>query len=243
MIWPSPRPTSSIPPIMKMTGLSAEANVNQKKPADISPVPMIGKILYRPVREMIWPLVIDEIMRPRIIGSIRNPLSVGVAPFTSCRYSGMVIIAPNMPKPTSTPEDGRHRERRAHEQLERDQRGVAHGLLDDDERDDAERAERVAGERAERAPAPLAALLGHDEQRHEREDDGRGTPPVDAHAVTSVRNVQEAEHEEERDDADRQVDQEDPAPSVDEEDLGPGPANRPPISGPTTLEVANTARK
>ena len=31
------------------------------------------------------------------------PLSVGVAPLTSCRYCGMVIIAPNMPKPMSTP--------------------------------------------------------------------------------------------------------------------------------------------
>ncbi|MEG8033775.1 hypothetical protein QP157_00205 [Sphingomonas sp. LR61] len=51
---------------------------------------------------MIWPEAIDEIIRPSTIGSIANPDSVGVTPFTICRYSGMVSIAPNMPKPTST---------------------------------------------------------------------------------------------------------------------------------------------
>ncbi len=51
---------------------------------------------------MIWPEAIDEIIRPRTIGSIEKPDSVGVTPFTICRYSGMVSIAPNMPKPTST---------------------------------------------------------------------------------------------------------------------------------------------
>ena len=52
---------------------------------------------------MIWPEAIDEIIRPRIIGSICRPDSVGVAPSTSCRYSGRVSIAPNIPKPTKTP--------------------------------------------------------------------------------------------------------------------------------------------
>ena len=52
---------------------------------------------------MIWPLTIDEIIRPRIIGSSWKPLSVGEEPSTSCRYSGSVSMAPNIAKPTNTP--------------------------------------------------------------------------------------------------------------------------------------------
>ena len=85
MIWPMPRPTRSIPIIMYQTGNDAWAKANQRKPTAMTPVPMVGKMRYLPVRAMICPLVIDEIMRPRIIGSSRKPDSVGVAPFTSCR--------------------------------------------------------------------------------------------------------------------------------------------------------------
>ena len=66
-------------------------------------VPMIGKMRYLPVREMIWPLTIEEIMSPRIIGNSWKPLSVGVDPFTIWRYRGTVDSAPNIPNPTSTP--------------------------------------------------------------------------------------------------------------------------------------------
>jgi hypothetical protein len=74
-----------MPTIMNQYGLSNERFVNQKNPAAMKAVPVIGKILYLPVREMSWPATIDEIIRPAIIGSIWKPLSVGVAPFTSCR--------------------------------------------------------------------------------------------------------------------------------------------------------------
>ncbi len=59
--------------------------VRAKKPRESSAVPRIGNMRYRPVRAMICPDPIEAIMRPRIIGSICRPLSVGVAPVTSCR--------------------------------------------------------------------------------------------------------------------------------------------------------------
>ena len=40
---------------------------------------------------------------PPTIGSVANPDSVGVSPTTICRYSGIVIIAPNIAKPTRKP--------------------------------------------------------------------------------------------------------------------------------------------
>ena len=60
---------------------------------------MIGNILYRPVREMIWPETIEPAMMPTVSGSSSRPASVGVAPFTICRYSGSAASPPNMPMP------------------------------------------------------------------------------------------------------------------------------------------------
>jgi hypothetical protein len=45
-----------------------------------SPVPIIMKILYRPVVLVIRPEIIDELASPRTIGIIKKPASVGVAP-------------------------------------------------------------------------------------------------------------------------------------------------------------------
>ena len=44
--------------------------------------------MYRPIRLMTRPEMIDEAMMPTIIGSISSPDRVGVAPLTICRYSG-----------------------------------------------------------------------------------------------------------------------------------------------------------
>ena len=81
-------------------------------------------------------------------------------------------------------------------------------------------ADHVAGDRRRAAPAPGAALLCDEQQGHQRDDDGGRTPPVDAHGVALVfRQVQESQHDEQCDDADRHVDQEHPAPAGDAEDL------------------------
>jgi hypothetical protein len=150
-----------------------------------------------------------------------------------------------MPKPTSIEHRG-HRKRRVLEQLQRDESVVTHELLADDERGDAQSTDDVAGDGVERVPAPVAALLGDQQQRHEGDDDGRGPPPVDAHLATCA-DVQEAQHHGQRDDADRKVDEEDPAPSGDEEDLvgsGEEPADEraDQAETPNTQEVALVLR-
>jgi hypothetical protein len=120
-------------------------------------------------------------------------------------------------------EHAEHRGRREHtgaEELQRDDRVVLHHRLDDDERDEADDSGRVAGDRADRGPPPVTALLGHQEQRDERDDDRGGAEPVDPDPVgAELGQVQEAEHHSEGDDPDRHVDEEDPAPAGDEEDL------------------------
>ncbi len=60
---------------------------------------MIGKILYRPVREVRMPLVIETDMIPTIIGSSDRPDSVGLKPLTICMYSGRQMMPPNIPMP------------------------------------------------------------------------------------------------------------------------------------------------
>ncbi len=40
---------------------------------------------------------------PTIIGSISRPAAVGDSPFTICRYCGIIVIPPNMPRPITTP--------------------------------------------------------------------------------------------------------------------------------------------
>ena len=102
---------------------------------------------------------------------------------------------------------------------QRQQRLVLHGPLDEQERHDhAEATDDVAGERAAGAPAPVAALLGDEQQRDEAEGQRDRAPPVDAVVEAGVLQVQGARDDEEGGDADRHVDEEDPAPAVDAED-------------------------
>ena len=85
---------------------------------------------------------------------------------------------------------------------------------------DADPADDVAGDRAARAPAPVAALLGDEQQRDEPEGQGGRAPPVDPVVEAGVLQVQGARDDEQRGDADRHVHEEHPAPAVDAEDAG-----------------------
>ena len=60
---------------------------------------MIGKILYRPVREMIWPEMIEPPMMPERQRQQQQAGLVGDTPLTICRYSGSAARPPNMPMP------------------------------------------------------------------------------------------------------------------------------------------------
>ena len=50
--------------------------------------PMIGKILYLPVRLTIWPEVMEVANSPTIRGTSRRPDTNAETPSTSWRYSG-----------------------------------------------------------------------------------------------------------------------------------------------------------
>ena len=47
--------------------------------------PITGKTLYRPVRLISWPEVIEVEKMPMIAGSRASPDSVGEKPLTACR--------------------------------------------------------------------------------------------------------------------------------------------------------------
>ena len=184
----------------------------------MSSVPITGKILYRPVREVTWPAMIDATMIPPTSGSMRKPASVGVAPRTICRNCGSSAMPPNIPTPITMPGDARQAEDAVAEQPQRQQRVVAVGALGQHEQHETDDADDVADDRAGGVPAPLAALLGHDQQRHERHDERERARPVDAVRARDVRDVEHAGHDDQRDDPDRDVHEEDPAPPVDARD-------------------------
>ncbi len=73
---------------------------NSTRATIISAVPTTGRNLYLPVLEVTWPETMEALIMPTTSGSICRPEVVGVAPFTICRYCGIIIIAPNMPMPT-----------------------------------------------------------------------------------------------------------------------------------------------
>jgi len=84
MQLPTPYPTKSIMTPTTPRWVSAEIVVSANMPSAISAEPKIGKIRVRPVREMMRPDVIEAVIRPATIGSMRKPDSVGVAPCTIC---------------------------------------------------------------------------------------------------------------------------------------------------------------
>ena len=58
--------------------ISTSIRDSRNAPRVISAVPMIGKILYRPVREMSWPDAIEASMIPPVSGSIATPDSIAL---------------------------------------------------------------------------------------------------------------------------------------------------------------------
>ncbi len=127
-----------------------------------------------------------------------------------------------MPMPMKTEATDDDADGAVREEAQRDERLLTHGPLEEEEGDETGEADGVAGDRGRRAPAPRAALLGHDEQRHEGDREAEGAPVVDAVVEARVLEVQRARHDDERGDGDRHVDEEDPAPAGDAEDASPG---------------------
>ena len=66
----------------------------------ITAVPTTGKILYRPVRPTMTPLLIEVSSRPATIGSVRRPDTVADTPSTNCMNVGRNVSAPSIAKPT-----------------------------------------------------------------------------------------------------------------------------------------------
>jgi hypothetical protein len=122
-----------------------------------------------------------------------------------------------MPKPTKTPTSSGTPAAGFAEQAHRDQRLEAGPPLGQQEQHEPDDADAVAGQRHPRPPAPLAALLRDDEQRHEADDERDGAPPVDAVVDPGVRGVQLDPHPDERGDPDGHVDEEHPPPAGDAE--------------------------
>ena len=62
--------------------------------------PTIGNSRYLPVLLTTRPASTEINAELTIIGVSSSPLTVGVAPWTVCWYSGRNVIAPNSPRPT-----------------------------------------------------------------------------------------------------------------------------------------------
>ncbi len=58
------------------------------RPTVISAVPTTGKILYLPHLLTSWPVPMEVISSPTIIGTSRSPDRVGETPRTTCMYCG-----------------------------------------------------------------------------------------------------------------------------------------------------------
>ena len=210
----------------------------------MSSVPTTGNTLYRPVRDVTWPERSEAVMIPATSGSMRKPLSIGDAPRTICRNCGSTAIPPNIVMPTSTPTSRDQREHAAAEQSQRQQGVVAVPALDEHEEQQPESAEHVAGDGRGGAPAPRAALLGDEQQRHESDRQQCGAGPVDAsRPAPGVRQVEHLRDDGQRDRPDRHVDEEDPAPAVDAEDRGRAREQAADHRARARWTCANTARK
>ena len=157
-------------------------------------------------------------MMPIIIGISSRPDSVGVAPLTSCRYSGSVLSAPNMPRPISTftlrP--------MLNTRLWNSRIGIS-----------ASSFIRISIRMKAMTPTMPSAIrpsTAGEAQPHSRPCSATissGTRPTISAAAPhqSMRwscrmcgMCSTSQHDDQRDDADRHVDQEDPAPAGDAQD-------------------------
>ena len=104
------------------------------------------------------------------------------------------------------------------EQSKWDQGGLAHGALDEDEGGDTDHTRGVVGHSDGGGPSPLPALLGHNQQGNNAEDDRNSAPPVNFLWPGEMRNVKKRDHHDQRNDANRQIDEEHPAPAINPQD-------------------------
>ena len=166
---PSPRPASAMISIVCHIGVSTPICANRNIDTETIASPTTGNRLYRPVFEIRMPLPIDATRMPAVIGRVCRPDSVGVAPFTICRYSGSDIIMPNMPIPITklmalvSENTGRRNNRIGSSASSPIARSTSTNATS------PSAPMRVHRQRRGGAPAPLAALLGDDQQRHQRE--------------------------------------------------------------------------
>ena len=180
--------------------------------------PRRGTACSGPVREITCPATTEPTMIPKVSGRSSSPASVGDIPLTICRYSGSAASPPNMPMPRMKFEQRPDAERAPAEEPQRQQGVVAVAALGGDERRDPDDADDHRRHGPQRAPAPVAPLLGEQQHRREPGHQGQRSRPVDAVVAPDVRQVQAAHHEQQRRGADRHVHEEDPAPPGDAED-------------------------
>ncbi len=74
--------------------------MSRYSPIVITPAPMIGSALYRPVLVVTWPAISAVTVEPSIIGISMRPLSVADRCCTVCWYSGRKVSAPNSTRPS-----------------------------------------------------------------------------------------------------------------------------------------------
>ena len=149
--------------------------------------PTTGKILYRPVREVTWPDSSEAAIIPPTSGRMSSPALVGEAPLTICRYSGIEAMPPNIPMPMivawaeptakTLPRNSRSGSSAS---------SPISASIADEGQPARSTPSDVADEGAARGPAPCAALLGDDQQRHETGGQCRRAAPVDAVVAAGV---------------------------------------------------------
>ena len=107
MVAPRPTPTSAMYAAMR-TKLVRASRVRQQREADRrADVPPTRKRFQRPVGVMTRPTTSDDTARPRIIGIVRRPDTVGDSPRAIWKYCARKTVAPNIATPTNRPADGR----------------------------------------------------------------------------------------------------------------------------------------
>jgi hypothetical protein len=93
-IWPMPTPStiirSATPRYVVWTSMVARS----MQPIVNSKTPVIGKILYRPVRAISRPDRIDAVSTPSIIGAMLTPERVALVSRTTWRKSGTNSVPP-----------------------------------------------------------------------------------------------------------------------------------------------------
>src|SRR5262245_5258061 len=110
---PIPVPSTSIASDTQTNPLDRSKVDKSSNPQTVTAAPPTWRTSDPPVRPTTVPESIDAASSPSTIGSIRNPDSVAELPFTTCRYIGRNVIAPNIANPVmklSSPDTANTRE-------------------------------------------------------------------------------------------------------------------------------------